>query len=525
MRLRRKITIAFFLVSSAVSVLLAVFLYRFIKDQLGAEVRGRLKDMAHLGAAEVELEPYQSLVGQLGQLDDAQVAAVEKSPAYHEIYSHLRMIRAAEPALVHYAYLLAPTADPKHPKFVVDADVLEFEALEARGATLPPNESISHFNSDYDISDLPLLEKALTECSGQQERDFIYDAKFKVSSVSAYMPLTDDDGNVLRDAHGKCLGVLGLDITDRKMRAALDDAGSLALRISLAMLAVTLLVSIGVGTLLTRPILALTDTVRRFANKDFRARTHVRSRDEVGQLGENFNQMAETIQLHSEHLEDLVEKRTKELSDEKQTSERLLLNVLPQKIADRLKGGENLIVDRFEAVTVLFADICGFTTLSAHTTPEKLVTMLNDLFSSFDKLAEQHGLEKIKTLGDAYMVVSGIPQPVPDHALRIAKMGEDIIAAVAAYAARENTPLAIRVGVHSGPVVAGVIGQKKFIYDLWGDTVNTASRMESHGIPNRVHLSEATAELVKDRYELEPRGEIDIKSKGKMRTFLLGKLR
>ncbi|MEP6859480.1 MAG: adenylate/guanylate cyclase domain-containing protein [Deltaproteobacteria bacterium] len=528
MRLRRKITITFFLVSSAVSVLLAVFLYRFIKEQLGDEVRGRLKDMAHLGAAEVELEPYQSLVGQLtptGELDDAKVAAIEHSPAYHVIYSHLRMIRSAEPALVHYAYLLAPTADPKHPKFVVDADVLEFDALQGRGAPLPPNESISHFNSEYDISDLPLLEKALTECSGQLERDFIYDTKFKVSSVSAYMPLTDDDGNVLRDAHGKCLGVLGLDITDRKMRAALDDAGSLALRISLAMLAVTLLVSIGLGTLLTRPILALTDTVRRFANKDFRVRTHVRSRDEVGQLGENFNQMAETIQLHSEHLEDLVEKRTKELNDEKQTSERLLLNVLPQKIADRLKGGESLIVDRFEAVTVLFADICGFTTLSAQTTPEKLVTMLNDLFSSFDKLAEQHGLEKIKTIGDAYMVVSGIPQPVPDHAVRMAKMGEDIIAAVEEYATRANTPLAIRVGIHSGPVVAGVIGQKKFIYDLWGDTVNTASRMESHGIPNRVHLSEVTAELVKDHYELEPRGEIDIKSKGKMRTFLLGKPR
>jgi len=202
-----------------------------------------------------------------------------------------------------------------------------------------------------------------------------------------------------------------------------------------------------------------------------------------------------------------------------------LLNVLPQKIADRLKGGEHLIVDRFDAVSVLFADICGFTTLSAHTTPEKLVTMLNDLFSSFDKLAEQHGLEKIKTIGDAYMVVSGIPVPAADHALRIVQMGDDIIAAVAEYSKRADTPLAIRVGVHSGPVVAGVIGQKKFIYDLWGDTVNTASRMESHGLPNRVHLSEATAELVKDHYELEPRGEIDIKSKGKMRTFLLGKVR
>src|SRR5262249_46454925 len=158
---------------------------------------------------------------------------------------HLRMIRAAEPQLVHYAYILAPTDDPKKPRFVVDADVLEFEALEAAGKPLPENESISHFGQVYDLGDLPLLEKALTECSPQQEKDFVYDEKFKVSSVSAYMPLTDDEGHALRDAKGRCLGVLGLDITDRKMRAALDRAGGLAIEISLAMIALTLVVSIG----------------------------------------------------------------------------------------------------------------------------------------------------------------------------------------------------------------------------------------------------------------------------------------
>ncbi|MFT3698417.1 MAG: adenylate/guanylate cyclase domain-containing protein [Kofleriaceae bacterium] len=515
MRLRRKITIAFFLVSSAVSVLLAVFLYRFIKQQLGTEVRDRLKDMAYLGAAEVELDAYNAL---LAQIDAPDPVPVEKSAAYKEISSHLRMIRSAEPNLVHYAYLLTPTKDPTKPKFVVDADVLEYEALEAAGKPLPENESISHFGLEYDITDQPLLQKALAECSPQLEKDFVYDEKFKVHSVSAYMPLTDDDGKVLRQADGSCLGVLGLDITDRKMRAALDAAGSLALKISLAMLVLTLGVSIGLGTLLTRPILALSDTVRRFAAKDFAARTQVSTGDEVGQLGTHFNEMAETIQVHSDRLEDLVAQRTKQLADAQQTSERLLLNVLPEPIANRLKGGESLIVDRFEAVSVLFADICGFTTLSASTSPEKLVTMLNDLFSTFDKLAEKHGLEKIKTIGDAYMVVAGIPQPVADHAERMARMALDVLAAIKAY----DPALEIRIGIHSGPVVAGVIGQKKFIYDLWGDTVNTASRMESHGLPNRVHVSEATAELLREHFELEARGEIDIKSKGKMRTYLLG---
>jgi class 3 adenylate cyclase len=275
------------------------------------------------------------------------------------------------------------------------------------------------------------------------------------------------------------------------------------------------------GTLLTRSILALSTTVKRFADKDFSARTRVFAKDEIGQLGHSFNAMADTIQLHSEHLEDLVRLRTKELTDEKQTSERLLLNVLPGPIAERLKTGENLIVDRFEAVSVLFADIVGFTTLSARTSPEALVTMLNELFSAFDQLAEQHGLEKIKTIGDAYMVVAGIPQAVADHATAITHMAIDMIASVEAYGKRTNSPLTIRVGIHTGSVVAGVIGTKKFIYDLWGDTVNTASRMESHGLPGRIHVSEATYLLLADSFEFEKRAPIDVKGKGAMQTYLV----
>ena len=149
--------------------------------------------------------------------------------------------------------------------------------------------------------------------------------------------------------------------------------------------------------------------------------------------------------------------------------------------------------------------------------------MLNELFSLFDKLAEQHGLEKIKTIGDAYMVVAGIPQPVADHATAIAHMAADMVHGLESYAKRTSSELGIRIGIHTGSVVAGVIGTKKFIYDLWGDTVNTASRMESTGVPGRVQVSEATYLLLKDQFELEERGEIEVKGKGKMRTYLLGK--
>jgi len=523
-RLRRKITIAFFLVSSLVSVLLALFLYRFIGHQLEAELRTKLLDMAHIGAAEVEMDAYQRLHDQLGGTDDAKVAAVEAGDDYKAISDHLRMLRRAEPELMQYAYLLAPTDDANNPQFVVDADVLDFNTRLARGEKLPEGESVSHFALPYDISGIPVLKKALTECSTQLENDFVWDEKFKVNSVSAYVPLTDEAGKPLHDAKGRCLGVLGLDITDRRMRAALDHAGGLAIKISLAMILLALIVSIALSTFLTRSILALTTTVKRFADKDFSARTPILSKDEVGQLGHNFNQMAATIQEHNENLEELVKQRTKELSDEKQTSERLLLNVLPQPIADRLKSGEGLIVDRFDAVSVLFADIVGFTSLSSRIPPEQLVTMLNELFSTFDKLAEKHGLEKIKTIGDAYMVVAGIPQPVANHAHAITHMALDMLHAVDDFAKREKSELTIRIGIHTGPVVAGVIGQKKFIYDLWGDTVNTASRMESHGVPARIHVTATTYQLLRDTFELEPRDPIEIKGKGRMQTYLvLGK--
>jgi class 3 adenylate cyclase len=170
---------------------------------------------------------------------------------------------------------------------------------------------------------------------------------------------------------------------------------------------------------------------------------------------------------------------------------------------------------------VLFADIVGFTKLSSTTSPEKLVTMLDELFSVFDRLAETHGLEKIKTIGDAYMVVAGIPQPMENHAGAIAAMGLDMQRAITDFATRNGSDLTIRTGIHTGPVVAGVIGEKKFIYDLWGDTVNTASRMESHGVPGRVHVSAATRALLADAFDLEAREPLEIKGKGLMQTYLI----
>lgn len=209
------------------------------------------------------------------------------------------------------------------------------------------------------------------------------------------------------------------------------------------------------------------------------------------------------------------------LEEERGRSERLLLNILPASIAERLKASGDAIAEHCDGVTVLFADIAGFTPLSANKTPRALVELLNRIFSEFDALADAYGLEKIKTIGDAYMAVAGLPEAWPDHAARAARMALAMLDATSRVAAETGEPLSLRIGLHSGPVVAGVIGRRKFTYDLWGDTVNTASRMESHGVPGAIHCSGATALLLQGAFPLFARGAVDIKGKGEMHTFLL----
>lgn len=225
--------------------------------------------------------------------------------------------------------------------------------------------------------------------------------------------------------------------------------------------------------------------------------------------------------LEKKRLRDQEQAFLKQLQAEQEKSERLLLNILPKAIAEKLKQGWNTIADSFAEVTVLFADIVDFTKLSAQVSPTDLVNLLNDIFSTFDRLAEQHGLEKIKTIGDAYMVVGGLPVPTPDHAVAIAEMALDMQQAIAQFNTQREQPFSIRIGINTGPVVAGVIGTHKFTYDLWGDTVNIASRMESQGIIGKIQVTSATYERLRERYKFEDRGLIDVKGKGEMRTYLL----
>jgi adenylate cyclase len=209
------------------------------------------------------------------------------------------------------------------------------------------------------------------------------------------------------------------------------------------------------------------------------------------------------------------------LQIERAKSERLLLNVLPESIAERLKEREEVIADAFPDVTVLFADIVGFTPQAERVSPDRTLGMLNDLFSEFDRLAEERGLEKIKTIGDAYMVAGGLPEPTPGHAEAVAEMALDMMEVAGSRTLSDDEPVRLRIGIDTGPVVAGVIGRRKFIYDLWGDTVNTASRMESHGVPGCIQVTGRTHALLRDRYTFSEQQRVPVKGKGEMTTYFL----
>lgn len=224
--------------------------------------------------------------------------------------------------------------------------------------------------------------------------------------------------------------------------------------------------------------------------------------------------MLAALSLERYHRSDFIANRL--LEEERAKSDRLLLNVLPESVAERLKTQPKAIADAFPSTTVLFADIVDFTPLAATMSALELVALLNEVFSEFDSLTEKYGLERIKTIGDAYMVAGGLPDPKPDHARAVAHLALDMLAIVERFP-RVN----LRIGIHTGPVVAGVIGTKRFLYDLWGDTVNVASRMESHGTPGVIMVTEACREALGDGFEFGPVVELDVKGKGRMRAFAL----
>jgi class 3 adenylate cyclase len=278
---------------------------------------------------------------------------------------------------------------------------------------------------------------------------------------------------------------------------------------ALALLAVILTAG-WLARALLGPLRELTAGVTRFAGGDYGAKVTVRTNDEVGALCTAFNGMVDEIRAKN----DVIEQKNRE-------NEELLLNVLPVPIANRLRGGEKRIADGFAEVTVAFADLVGFTAMSSQMPPDHLVTLLNGLFTRFDVAAQEIGIEKIKTVGDSYMAVCGMPEPVDNHAERMVRMAIRMVHITREHALEHHVSMSLRVGINSGPVVAGVIGKSKYIYDLWGDTVNLASRMESGGLPDSIQVTRRVYETLKDEFVFVSRGEIEVKGKGSVEAWLL----
>ncbi|EKQ68412.1 family 3 adenylate cyclase [Leptolyngbyaceae cyanobacterium JSC-12] len=298
----------------------------------------------------------------------------------------------------------------------------------------------------------------------------------------------------------------------------------IALLVMVIAIFVTLTTMLTFGLLVITPILRLRDDLiaageaisQDLPDPDFQS-LKTQRQDKLGEVMMAFNQMFQRVR------QEISTRRKAEtqLRAEQEKAERLLLNVLPAEIAEQLKQNHSPIASRFDEVTILFADIVRFTELSARIPPVELVNQLNQIFSTFDQLLEKYELEKIKTIGDAYMAVGGLPSHRPDHAEAIANMALDMQQVISKFQTDLGDPFQLRIGINTGTVVAGVIGLKKFSYDLWGDAVNLASRMESHGIPGCIQVTPSTYQQLKEQFNLEPRGTIPVKGRGNVATYLL----
>lgn len=325
----------------------------------------------------------------------------------------------------------------------------------------------------------------------------------------------------IHDSAGQSVGLTIIEVYDHRIEQFRMFILSASIAISLFGIAVPgILIMFLLNRRVLGPVQNLYETVVQVESGDYTQRCKLKTGDEMESLAVGMNHMIESIENNTRDLERQVADRTRDLQAARDRAENLLLNILPEPIAERLKSHEELIVDRFEDASVLFADIVGFTSFSASRSPDEVVEMLNGLFSKFDQLSESLGLEKIKTIGDAYMVAGGLPIPGNDHPERIAGMALEMQRYISIQL-HDGKPLQIRIGIHCGPVIAGVIGTRKFIYDLWGDTVNTASRMESSGRDGTIQISEAFYHRIKDDFECSEPRQVNVKGKGMMSCYEL----
>lgn len=502
MSIRLKAIIAFFVVTAAIAFGATGFSYWLLQDSLTQEIRGRLRNIAHIGAASLDLAALERLAAQLEvEPADPRVAQVEASADYLRVDRQLQAIRAAEPTLIQYAYVLAPTANPAQARFIVDADVLQAVADLAAGRK--STEEISHFGLRYDISDKAFIRQAFASGTLVVEDTFVADPQYHTRSLSAYAPL--------RAADGRLLGILGVDLKDENMRAALRQSTLSSAAIVLVALLVALGVSVLFGDQLTRGIRALDSVVREFALKRFEVRAPVLSRDEIGHLGASFNTMAQTIDDHSRHLQALLAAYGRFVPHS-------FLGFLKKDSVIDLRLGDHVQ----QEMTVLFSDIRSFTTLSESMTPRENFDFINAFLRRVGPAVRDHGGVIDKYIGDAVMAL--FPASPADAMHAAIEMQRRVAAYNESRIARGWQPIFIGVGLHTGSLILGTVGEdERMNSTVISDAVNLASRLEgvTKNYGARIVVSEAVLERLPDRAAFHHRFLDRIQVKGKKEPVVI----
>ncbi len=456
--LRLKITVTFLIVGALVSGSLSITMYQILSRRLFEELQVRLLSTVTIGSGLVDAGALQRLVGKLGaDLPDDKVAAVETSADYRSVSNVLNRIRSVEPRLIRYVYLFRPTADPNQATYLVDADVLDADRRVAAGEK--DVGDISHFASAFDVSTFPMARRAETQAVPLTETTYSYDPDFKVNSLSGYAPVFARDGHTL-------LGVLGIDMVDTDVRAVLQGALRVALAVIAAALLLTVLSSIFLGTLFTRGIASLDKVVRRFSKDNLDVRAEVRSRDEVGRLGQSFNVMADTVKDYSLQLEGLLTAYGRFVPRD------FLVQLGKGSIVDVKLGDQ---VQR--EMTVLFSDIRSFTSLSETMTPAQNFSFLNSYLGRMGPEIRANGGFIDKYIGDAIMALFS---EGPEKALRAALAIQGKLVEYNGHRAKTGyTPIQVGIGVHCGSLMLGTLGEhERMDGSVISDAVNLASRLE-----------------------------------------------
>lgn len=457
MSIRLKIIFALFLVTVAIALSATGTSYWLLQTNLADDFRHRIKDLAHLGAATIDVPAAKRLIAQMApELNEAQVERIEQSDDYRLIDRQLQTIREAEPALIKYVYILTPLADPNGSRFLVDADVQKLVARQKRGEKF--DEEISHFGLRYDIPERSLIKKSFRENVLAVENDFVPDPKYRTNSLSAYAPIRDDKGRLL--------GILGVDLSDTNMQTALRQSKLASTVIVTTALLLATLLSLFVGYQLTRGIKRLNNVVQRFAMKEFDVRAPVVPSDEIGNLGKSFNTMAQTIDSHSRHLEALLKAYGRFVPHS-------FLDFLKKESVIDLRLGDHVQ----QEMTVLFSDIRSFTTLSESMTPRENFGFINAFLRRVGPVIRTHGGVIDKYIGDAVMAL--FPAAPADAIAAAIDMQRKVAEYNLERAASGRQPIAIGVGLHTGSLILGTVGEdERMNSTVIADAVNLASRLE-----------------------------------------------